>query len=321
MIGDTAEVGIEAGGVVTFAPVRIYTGILGQIGDIVLFSPTVRRLKQLFPNAHITFAVSRRYREAGELLAGLPYVDQLFVAELYFEKLGGLTFQPWERGWPVDLRGDDEVVEQRRHDLVLETRPRHRRDRWWEHATLPEELAHMVGVPGPIDPQPEIRLPPGVTLPPEWQGKIVFHNDPCIDPRKGWPWEQALEFLAGMPPASVAVIGKPGPAVPHALDLRGRTTLAQTAALIAASRCFVGIESGPTCIAAALQVPTVALFGTAYIPVCESVQPRNPRAIYLQTEGTLDSIQPGTVHEAVREAIHRKPSARPAEAAGCTVSP
>jgi len=56
----------------TAEPLRIYTGILGQIGDIVMFTATVRRLKELFPDSEITFAVSKKYREAGELVAGLP---------------------------------------------------------------------------------------------------------------------------------------------------------------------------------------------------------------------------------------------------------
>ena len=55
-----------------YEPVSIYTGLLGQIGDIVMFTPTVRRIKDIFPNSAITFAVSRKYREAGELVAGLP---------------------------------------------------------------------------------------------------------------------------------------------------------------------------------------------------------------------------------------------------------
>jgi hypothetical protein len=50
--------------IVSADPLRLYTGILGQIGDVVMFSATLRRLRQLFPNAEITFAVSRQYREA-----------------------------------------------------------------------------------------------------------------------------------------------------------------------------------------------------------------------------------------------------------------
>src|SRR5579872_5293323 len=99
------ETGIHDNGVVSSAPLRIYTGLLGQIGDIIMFTATARRIKELFPNSSLTWAVSAKYREAGELVAGLPYVDRLFVTELYFEKLTQELFQPWERGWPMDLRG------------------------------------------------------------------------------------------------------------------------------------------------------------------------------------------------------------------------
>src|SRR5204862_412306 len=94
--------------------------------------------------------------------------------------------------------------------------------------------------------------------------------------------------------------GNPGPPVPGTIDLRGRTTLAEAAGIIARSRCFVGIESGLTCIAAGLQAPTVGLFGTSYIPRCETVQPHNPNAVYLQAEGPLDRIPVPQVLHALR---------------------
>jgi ADP-heptose:LPS heptosyltransferase len=316
MTSGTAEPGIEPGGVVTQAPLRIYAGILGQIGDIVAFSPTLRRLRELFPNARITLAVSAKYREAGELLLGLPYVDRLFTTQLYFEKLTPALFQPWERGWPVDLRGDDEVEEEYRHDLVLPTRPRHRRERWWEHAHLVEEIAHMVGVPGPIALRTEIALPNHLTrrdtdgirretgrdaLLEAALGKIVLHNDPQIDARKAWPWAYAAELVRRLGPERFVLLGGPGPVLPGTLDLRGRTTLAEAAAVIRHCRCYVGIDSGLMWIAGSLQVPAVGLYGTSYIPAYDALQPVNPNARYLQAEGGLERISPGAVLEAVRE--------------------
>jgi ADP-heptose:LPS heptosyltransferase len=290
-------------GIVTDRPLRIYTGILGQIGDIVMFTATVRRLKELFPRGEITFAVSERYREAGELVAGLPYVDRLFVTRLYFEKQSASNYPLWELGWPVDLRGDDEVAEQRRHDLVLETRPRHRRQRWWEYEHQVAECAHMVGVPGPIDLQTEIRIPVGTTIPPAATGKIVLHNDPAIDPRKAWPWEYVAELVRRLGPAAVVVLGNAGPEIPGTLDLRGRTSLAQAAAIIAAARCYVGIDSGLMWIAGSLQAPAVGLYGTSYIPAYGAIHPRNPSALYLQVEGALDGIAVSDVLTAI-ERIH-----------------
>lgn len=297
---ETAFGGLAAGGAVSLEPLKIYTGILGQIGDIVMFTATARRLKELFPNGTLTFAVSRKYQEAGELVAGLPYVDRLFVTERYFEGLTPERSAPWELGWPVDLRGEDEVAEQRRHDLVLETRPRHRRMPWWRFAHQVEETAHMVRVPGPIDLRTEIRIPAGTRIPEGAAEKIVFHNDPSIDATKAWPAEHARRFIEAVGPANVVLLGSRGEhdpmgEVPGVLDLRGRTSLREAAAIIRDCRVYVGIDSGLMWIAGSLQAPVVGLYGTSYIPAFGAIQPVNPRAVYLQAEGGLESIAPEAV--------------------------
>ena len=298
---DTAQV-LETG-IVSTQPLRIYTGVLGQIGDIVMFTATLRRLRELFPFSKITFAVSRRYREAGELVAGLPYIDRLFVTKLYFEKMTDELFHPWHLGWPVDLRGDEEVAEQRRHDLVLETRPRHRRMPWWEFDHQVAEMAHMVGVPGPIDLQTEISIPSQTTIPPETAGKIAVHNDPAIDLTKAWPWDRVVQLARAVGPHEVVLLGAPGAEIPGAIDLRGRTTLAEAAAVIRAGRCYVGIDSGLMWIAASLQAPAVGLYGTSYIPAYGAIQPQNPNATYLQAEGALDGVSLDAVLAAIGQIV------------------
>ncbi|MCH7726406.1 MAG: glycosyltransferase family 9 protein [Planctomycetes bacterium] len=288
-------------GVVSTKPLRIYTGILGQIGDIVMFTATVRRLRELFPRSEITFAVSTRYREAGELVVGLPYIDRLFTTELYFEKMTETLYHPWHLEWPVDLRGDDEVTEHRRQDVVLETRPRHRRMPWWEFDHQVAEMAHMVGVPGPIDLQTEIAIPAGTELPPGTAGKIILHNDPSIDTTKAWPWESVQNFVHTLGAEGVVLVGDPGRDIPGTIDMRGQTTLAEAAAMIREARCYVGIDSGLMWIAGSLQVPTVGLYGTSYIPAYTAIQPQNPRAVYLQAVGALDQLQVEDVLTATRQ--------------------
>lgn len=91
------------------------------------------------------------------------------------------------------------------------------------------------------------------------------------------------------------LLGNPGPPLPGVLDLRGRTTLAEAAAVIAAARCYVGIDSGLMWIAGSLQVPVIGLHGTSYIPAYGAIHPLNPRAHDLQAEGSLDRISVGAV--------------------------
>jgi hypothetical protein len=299
------------GEVVSADPLRIYTGILGQIGDIICFTGTVRRLRQLFPASQITFAVSHRYREAGSLIAGLPYVDRLFVSTNYCERITPHLFKAWELGWGVDVRGDDEVQEQRAHDVVLETRPRHRRMPWWEFDHQVAEQAHMVGVPGPIDLRTEISIPQGTELLPGTEGKIVVHNDPCIDATKAWPWSHVCRLASAVGPNRIVLLGHPGPDVPDCQDLRGKTTLSEAARIIQTCSCYVGIDSGLMWIAGSLEVPAVGLYGTSYIPAYGAIHPRNPRATYLQVEGDLQSIDADHVYEAVKLTIGRAHASLP----------
>jgi ADP-heptose:LPS heptosyltransferase len=103
----------------------------------------------------------------------------------------------------------------------------------------------------------------------------------------------------------VVLLGRPGEPVPGALDLRGLTTLAQAAAIIAAAACFVGVESGLLCIAGALQAPAVGLFGTSHTPARAAVYPYNPSAMYVQAEGSLAAIPPEVVLESVEQVLAR----------------
>jgi ADP-heptose:LPS heptosyltransferase len=101
------------------------------------------------------------------------------------------------------------------------------------------------------------------------------------------------------------LLGRPGAAIPGTMDFRGLTTLAQAAAIIAASRCYVGVESGLLHIAGALQVPMVGLFGTSYVPAYSALYPESPHGVWIQAEGPLELIRPEAVLEAVAEIVSR----------------
>jgi ADP-heptose:LPS heptosyltransferase len=171
---------------------------------------------------------------------------------------------------------------------------------------MPIKSLRPVGVPGPLDLRTEIAIPPGTVIPPEAARKIVLHNDPAIDATKAWPWEHVREFVRGVGPMHVVLLGNAGPEIPGVLDLRGRTTLAQAAAIINAARCYVGIDSGLMWIAGSLQVPTVGLYGTSYIAAYDKIQPVNPNAVYLQAEGSLAAITPSAVLQAYEQALRKR---------------
>lgn len=66
------------------------------------------------------------------------------------------------------------------------------------------------------------------------------------------------------------------------VDITGKTSLQQVAALARRAVCVIGNDTGPTHIAAAVGAPTLALFSDQVNPVWSS--PRGPNVQYLQGE-------------------------------------
>ena len=96
-------------------------------------------------------------------------------------------------------------------------------------------------------------------------------------PEKRWPAEQFADLARhlserGSPPvligtaAEAPVLASISREVPGAINLGGRTSLGQIAALARRATCAVGNDTGPIHIAATVGCPTVALFGAASDP-------------------------------------------------------
>ncbi|MFL1461038.1 glycosyltransferase family 9 protein [Roseococcus sp. DSY-14] len=100
-----------------------------------------------------------------------------------------------------------------------------------------------------------------------------------LRPGKRWPAQRFAELAARLDMPAVAVGGPADPAIPGVLDLRGRTTLRELAALARRAALCVGNDTGPTHLAAALGVPTLAVFGPESDPAL--CAPRGPRAAWL----------------------------------------
>jgi ADP-heptose:LPS heptosyltransferase len=107
-------------------------------------------------------------------------------------------------------------------------------------------------------------------------------------PGKRWPHFAELAARLDMPsvvaggPAEQPLAQVIRAASPAALDLTGRTTLAQLAAIARHAAVAVGNDTGPTHLAAAAGCPTVALFGGESDPAL--CAPRGERVAVLRQE-------------------------------------
>jgi ADP-heptose:LPS heptosyltransferase len=247
----------------------------GAIGDGVLTFPIFQALRERWPAARIEVATYPRLAPVllrGGLADACPSLEAPDFARLFSFRP---EFSPVLRDWVADadlalnlLYDPDELVSRHLRDLgvrqvlSLDPRPppgRHAAD----HLT---SILHALALyPDPAVPALEWPTPTPAELRP---GTLLLHPG-SGSPRKNWPTEAwltlgrtlrsrgvAVAVLAGEAeadwPARAAEAGLPCHQPPH---------LAALCDLLVQARAFLGHDSGPTHLAAALGRPVTALFG------------------------------------------------------------
>jgi ADP-heptose:LPS heptosyltransferase len=210
------------------------------MGDILMCTPALREVKRLNPSCHITF-----YTGFPDVVRGLPVIDEVRPFE---ERTPGALLLACEGSLPPGrhlacILADNQGVE------VRDVRP--------SCAIEPDLVAawkeRWQGLPRPV--------------------VVVNRYANSWTPNKDWPdacWVKLIGLLCQE--GSVVEIGRPEPTCGQAEhsnyhDLRGKTSLADLAALIAAADLHVGPGSGPIHIAAAAGVPAVVIYGGFEHPV------------------------------------------------------
>ena len=281
---------------------RILFVTSNRIGDAVLSTGLLDHLIRSHPGARITVACGP---DAAGLFVHMPGLERLIP----FEKRRRFLHWAWLWAQVVGTRWDL-VVDIRASALswLLWTRRRAVMRRSAGHKIL--QLARILR----IDPPP---------LPVAWTGSAERARAATLLPGddwvilgptanwsgKLWPAERFVALFralqAVMPGARVAVVAGPGAAeramaapvlagLPDAVDLCGRTTLAEAAACLERAALFVGNDSGLMHLAAAAGAPTLGLFGPTpaaeYAPAgrrCGFVLARGPEMADLSVADAL----------------------------------
>jgi heptosyltransferase-3 len=305
---------------------RILIIQLGDIGDVVLTTPTLVALRKRFPTSKITMAVRQK---AQALMEDCPLIDAVMVAD---KRIG--TLREW-----MNLTWDQMVAHIRfKYDLAIDLRTGTRgailallssapqrvsfyandeplwRNWMFTHlAKIPYEWGTYVGnyyhevlrafelseAPGPIklwinekrqDQADQICR--AVDLDP--RSPFIILQPFSLWPYKELPVQHYIELIASIQDRleiPVAVVGGPDDRFradvicqnfsKGVVNLAGKTSLAQLAALLYRSRLFVGIDSAGLHIAAAVGRSTVGIFGPS---APESWAPRGNRHLVVQPD-------------------------------------
>jgi len=256
------------------------------LGDILMCTPALREVKRLNPKCSIRF-----YTDLGALVRGLPYIDEV---RPFGERPPGSISLGYEDASPArshlaKIMGDvlGVRVTDVRPDCVVRAE---------EVEAFRMSWAHL--------PRPHI---------------VILRRAGRWTPNKDWPdysWIALAGRLAQF--GGVIEIGEAGPApsgLPskNYLDLRGRTSLDQLAAVMAAADLHVGPDSGPMHVAAAAGTPSVVIYG-GYIDPENTLYPGNVALAvpvscspcWLRTpcpyeRRCLSGVSPGAVEEEVRK--------------------
>jgi heptosyltransferase I len=253
---------------------------MGSMGDVIHALPAVATLKHSMPGSYVCWVIDPKW---ACLLEGNPFVDEVFPLDR--RTLSGIG-HAWRLlrsrrfGLAVDFQGliksalaasvarPDRIygfhqsqVRERLAALFYSNRVRakstHVVDRNLELAAAAGASAILCAFPLP-DGAPEGELP---------EGDFVLASPLAGWPGKQWPLE-CYSDLAGLlrsklglplvlngPPQAATTLGSVAGAVIHVSGIPGLIHATRRA------RAVLGIDSGPTHLAAALDRPGVAIFG------------------------------------------------------------
>ena len=266
----------------------------GGLGDLIVFTPALRRLKEKYPSCRLTFMTSSKHRD---ILQGLPYIDKVICIERGkflgryrvlkdFWGQDAVVFTDWQPqlllfSWlfGIPLRAG---IPKPGHKLCkyLTKQLENHVFRYTQYAAKTDAMvfgeALDIGLDGSME-----KL--DVASPSAGDCKAVDQllqdiglaaQEPylLLTPfagleQRSWPSEEAARFVElaeAQLGLKVVVTGPPHKADEAAriakYNLTGRTTTMQLIELVRRAKCLVTPDSGPMHIAGAVGTPVAALF-------------------------------------------------------------
>lgn len=263
---------------------------LDALGDTLLSTPAVKALRLRYPEAKVTVLtrpagtpVMRPLAEVIEVTRTIPPLPPADAVLVFTEKRAGVNAALASKA-PVRV-GFDPGWSQPLKTLWVKRALTHRvpfpndlrKDPGLHEVERYCQLVEQLGG-GPVEPGPLLlEVPPGLKRKERaWLGEHVPRTPIGVQltPKWGVPEEVLLQLLAALPGPVLALYGPAErswaePLVRRAGVAAGfRPDLLEYAALLAGCRQLVSVDTGAVHVAAALGVPTVAVFPAKHQEHC-----------------------------------------------------
>ena len=273
---------------------HLYISSCGGVGDLIMFTPALRKIKELYPDVKITFLTAKHNKE---IIEGLPFLDQViwierkkrfgrWAALKKLWKQDVVIFTDWQPqlmvaacllripvicGIPKAGHFLNRLLTKKLQNHVMKSAA-------YAAQTNALIFAEALGIDlsGELG-ESEIASP--ALADKECVDKLLKEAGLtpattfiCLTPFAGleernWPLEAAREWVRRTEKkykVPVVVLGpeskRQQAASMGGVNLAGKTTLLQLAEVIRRAALHVGPDSGPMHIAGAVGTPTVALF-------------------------------------------------------------
>lgn len=230
------------------------------IGNVIMMTPAVAALRGMFPDAEI---YTSGQPSCAKLISGLgvKYLEKIdssiqfdysFIDNVPLELLGEAlaAIAKNTKGEIIQLVYDSKNI---RHEVHM-------------HMRMPEFLGYKGEIPPPHCDYEEIVPPWG----PEERGVVIADTSKPNDnwQKKRWPYFKELAWVLSRLKYRITLVGGGYEAAtfdpagwPEHYNFMGKLSLPQVAGLIKKSAFFVGNDSGPAHMSAALGVKTFVIFG------------------------------------------------------------
>ncbi len=249
---------------------KVYFGINGQFGDIIIQEPSLRSFIEDNPDTKIVLGCNKKYQQALELYKN------------YHNNI--VDFKIWDgyKYWPEP--SDKEYITEQGFDLVFNAQPKHTMSNWAAHYHQTEESGLMQNI---AVKDTQINLPTPKDI-------IKHHKTVAISLFPNWPHGGVKAFPLHTVSNIVKVINKMGyevihlngpdePDVPNAKKVNG--TYMDSVRNLLGTDLLITCDTGMSWVASGFQHPTIGLYAWGYNPISRTSknwQPTNPNAEYIE---------------------------------------
>ena len=262
---------------------KVYFGINGQFGDIIMQEPGLRNFIAENPNTKIVLGCTERY-------AGI-----LPIYENYHDNI--IDFHMWEGydNWPTEK--DREYIKSQNFDAMYPSKiPTHDQPDWARHRHITEETALMLGAAAKTK-DIKLNMPEGVVREPKSVAIHLFSSK--------WPGGARSVNIGKQNIIVKYLISKgykvyqlSGPHQPHIKNTTFvRGTYFESCKKMLSTDFLITCDSGMPWVASAYNHPMIGLYTAIYNPLIGTTknwQPINPNAVYLESY-SANSINTETI--------------------------